>query len=354
MRLIPEDRATPLSKGDAGKRLLAWSYLLWIVGTLVGIWLAFGPRHFGAASLIATASFWCGMLLGFLFGIPKLVTTGSGSSTDEKGEKKEAPTALWTRYQPNTNLTDISDWLTKIIVGLGLVNLGKIPGAVESLAQRGAEACDASTALVAATMVASSIIGVFVGYLTTRIFWSPQLSLADQEADRRQEERSEQERAVIKEGVANVGSKESLSKEDAWSRLCEKADEYLKIDDPDATIRTSTKTRLASEMGGIILQGGLDRDQLAQETSEGILVGLANAMISLPVRGDMDRLLSFAPNVNRLHVQYAILLAYLELLKNGLVSAADKSRMLRIVDLFERRADADLKRLIDQVRRAAP
>jgi len=38
------------------------------------------------------------------------------------------------RYQPSTSLEQISDWLTKIIVGLALVDIAKIPGKLDALA----------------------------------------------------------------------------------------------------------------------------------------------------------------------------------------------------------------------------
>lgn len=73
----------------------------------------------GCGLLIAGASMSAGGFLGFIFGIPSLLqasaTAGNGS------------TAL-VKY--NDNLVQISDWLTKIIVGVGLTQLGDIPGKV--------------------------------------------------------------------------------------------------------------------------------------------------------------------------------------------------------------------------------
>ncbi|MEU2716787.1 hypothetical protein [Streptomyces sp. NPDC007205] len=72
----------------------------------------------GTGALIAIASGLTGALLGFLFGIPRSirgrqqVAIGDPNSEDDRG------------YRPSTNLEDVSDWLTKIIVGVGLVQLG--------------------------------------------------------------------------------------------------------------------------------------------------------------------------------------------------------------------------------------
>lgn len=175
-------------KFERGQYLFAASYALWLLTAVAGIGFAFGRAGFGPALMIAIAAFWCGMLVGFVFAIPKLVVRPNGG---ENGTAVPAVTAVpvnlaldrrSTRYLPNTNLTDISDWLTKIIVGLGLVNLSKVPGAVQSLGAESAKAFGPNPpapALVNATLVASFVIGVFIGYLTTRVFWSPHFAAAD-------------------------------------------------------------------------------------------------------------------------------------------------------------------------------
>jgi hypothetical protein len=40
-----------------------------------------------------------------------------------------------TQYQANTNLEQVSDWLTKIIVGIGLVQIGHVVPALSKLAE---------------------------------------------------------------------------------------------------------------------------------------------------------------------------------------------------------------------------
>jgi hypothetical protein len=63
------------------------------------------------AALVAGGAFVAGGLLGFLFGIPRSLAGPEGA------EDKASAGA----YRPNTNLEQISDWLTKILVGVGLV-----------------------------------------------------------------------------------------------------------------------------------------------------------------------------------------------------------------------------------------
>jgi hypothetical protein len=65
---------------------------------------------FGAAIAIAGAAAVIGGVAGFLFGIPLT-------------SKQRAAGANDSQYEPNTNLEQASDWLTKIIVGL--VQIGR-------------------------------------------------------------------------------------------------------------------------------------------------------------------------------------------------------------------------------------
>jgi hypothetical protein len=77
---------------------------------------------FATAVVIAGSAYFTGGIVGFLFGIPRTV---QGS----------APSERVTRFQGNTNLEQVSDWLTKIIVGVGLVQIGHIVPALSKLAE---------------------------------------------------------------------------------------------------------------------------------------------------------------------------------------------------------------------------
>ena len=87
-----------------------------------------GPRFLGIYGSLLMASFAAlgtGGLVGFLFGVPRYKTERSGSTS---GPAQTPPGAQVTEnYKPNTNLEEISDWLTKLFVGATLVELGKVP-----------------------------------------------------------------------------------------------------------------------------------------------------------------------------------------------------------------------------------
>ncbi len=82
---------------------------------------------FGAAAAIGAG-------LGFLFGLPRsryADLDASGPSNTTNAKSSETPRSA--HYLTNSNLIKVSDWLTTIIIGVGLVNLAKIGPAVEGL-----------------------------------------------------------------------------------------------------------------------------------------------------------------------------------------------------------------------------
>jgi len=116
--------------------------------------------------------------LGFIFGVPTIITQGPGTSPTDPATQQntDANKKAEKIVQANTNLTQISDWLTKVIVGAGLVELTKIPGVIEKAAQKMAGGLAiTNTNLAFATVFSGGILVVFLtygfvfGYLTMRI-----------------------------------------------------------------------------------------------------------------------------------------------------------------------------------------
>lgn len=111
--------------------------------------------------LVALAALIVGGLGGFLFGIPRALQRSDDASTGKPG------------YAVNTNLEQISDWLTKILVGVGLVQLGQVPHGIARLSNTLAPALGgASWSPIAAgvILVLFSTWGFFLGYLLTRTY----------------------------------------------------------------------------------------------------------------------------------------------------------------------------------------
>lgn len=121
--------------------------------------------------LTAAASFAVGALLGFLFGIPRSIAhQAEEKGAEADGKRTEAEAAAARNFTANTNLEQISDWLTKILVGVGLVQIHQVGGAINDLANGLAPGLGAQGFAVAvALLVSFSITGFVSAYLYTRL-----------------------------------------------------------------------------------------------------------------------------------------------------------------------------------------
>lgn len=161
----PGDAPPPVVKYRAALGICLPLPLLGVISILLYGFAQPGPERAGAIGfglILAMSAAASSALLGFLFGIPRSV------QQLDNGEQ-----AATRRYNTNTNLEQISDWLTKILVGVGLVELGRLPGAVTRLADAlapGLGEAAAATRFTGALLVSSAAWGFFVGYVGTRTF----------------------------------------------------------------------------------------------------------------------------------------------------------------------------------------
>lgn len=128
----------------------------------------------GSGLLIACGSFGLGSLLGFIFAIPRALQT-------QRAADQGKPVL---EYQVNTNLEQISDWLTKILVGVGLVQLAKVPEYAKRLGNfysgcLGNAPCSPSVAVT--IIVVFLVNGFLAGYLITRLYVTGALKRAETE-----------------------------------------------------------------------------------------------------------------------------------------------------------------------------
>lgn len=163
-----EDEVKPKTEADRGRtalNVLAIVIGVGIVGMLINALQAPSkfPLHAGVSLMMAGAALLCGGLLGFLFGIPR--------APDENGARNNADAAP--NYRANTNLEQISDWLTKILVGVGLTQLDAIPIKLNEVADAIAPGLGLDNdghALALSAIVFFVIAGFLFGYLWTRLF----------------------------------------------------------------------------------------------------------------------------------------------------------------------------------------
>ncbi len=101
---------------------------------LIVVWRQ-GTQTPFTALLWALACLASGGLIGFIFGIPRVLqgdnpasanTDPAASASSPGNVSAQAARQAVYDQRVNTNLEQISDWLTKILVGVGLINIGKI------------------------------------------------------------------------------------------------------------------------------------------------------------------------------------------------------------------------------------
>ncbi len=109
------------------------------------------------AILACVGSFSVGGMLGLLFGSP---TLGSGQA---KADSDSGNVQLGVR--PNTSLERVADWLTTMIVGLGLVNLGAIKTEATSMSVWLTEAISGRTSSNGTPGITIALGFSFAGFL---------------------------------------------------------------------------------------------------------------------------------------------------------------------------------------------
>ncbi|MDH5478763.1 MAG: hypothetical protein OEY50_10565, partial [Nitrospinota bacterium] len=131
---------------------------------------------FAESAMIAGASCMVGAFFGFIFGIPKTNHESKKVDTvDESTSEKELS-------YPNTNLEEISDWLTKILVGAGITQISGAPGYLwrvsgemgrqipfykEGLVK---ESLINPQVFVFSSIIYFSVVGFFVSFFWARIY----------------------------------------------------------------------------------------------------------------------------------------------------------------------------------------
>jgi CheY-like chemotaxis protein len=187
-----EKTSRPSTPGNKQQRQIdLWLPSLISLGAIamgVVVILARSTINRPVALAIALGFLCVGILVGFLFGIPKVVQAqGEAAVTTPEGvasgDRPRDERSVVYRMQVNTNLEQISDWLSKIIVGVGLVELKQLPDGLVRLAsfiQPGLGTGDEARVMALAIILYASLVGFFVGYLLTRTYIAGVFRRADQ------------------------------------------------------------------------------------------------------------------------------------------------------------------------------
>jgi hypothetical protein len=136
----------------------------------------------GVGLLIAGAALVTGGLLGFLFGIPRTHQDAPAACAVGGGAQAVSGDGHGPDYRPNTNLEQISDWLTKILVGVGLTQLTVLPEKLEQLAQHAARGLDEAgngATFALSLMIYYHVSGFLFCFLWTRLYLPREFREAD-------------------------------------------------------------------------------------------------------------------------------------------------------------------------------
>lgn len=147
---------TPTFAGSGATLTVGFILLL---ANLAGLGLIqMSPLRSATAYLWALMCLALGGLFGFLFGVPRVTLDGVERVT----------------HRPNSNIEVVSDWLTKIIVGVGLLqfhSLGRFLDRVSlDLGQALGGAPERASAFAKALIIYFFVAGLIQGYLLTRMY----------------------------------------------------------------------------------------------------------------------------------------------------------------------------------------
>jgi hypothetical protein len=159
-----------------------------------------GPhlRYLTVGQLTASTALLTGSLVGLIVGIPRDVSSGALRATTSRsrppvpgdrrgstpaanvGESVEDAGAR--SFEPSTNLAEISDWLTKLLLGAGLVSLTRLGpplGRLINTVARGlgphGMATGAAVDIAAAILIGYAVLGFLAGYLATTLWYGKRL-----------------------------------------------------------------------------------------------------------------------------------------------------------------------------------
>jgi hypothetical protein len=208
-------------RGHTGRALGALCWAVGSMGLLVIIGYSWGSsgshlRYACVSVVVAFAALGSGAFFGFLFGIPRYVSSGQLRLTQTQAVAKgppanghlgaagaqgvqgvqgvqgagavdAAPVAPAAppsapAFAPSTNLAEVSDWLTKLLLGAGLVSITRLGKPIGSLIHNVAAGIGANSTTSGAPQVMAGgilvtylVLGFLVGYVTTTLWYGNKL-----------------------------------------------------------------------------------------------------------------------------------------------------------------------------------
>ena len=157
--------------------------------------------------LLCGAAASVGAALGFLFGMPRSRFTDElAGTTPSTGAAAPAVKPASTHYLGNSNLIKVSDWLTTIVIGLGLVNIANLVPALRSLAAALQDPLGGApySGAVGVSACISALIG---GFLVVYLFTVVRVRQLLEESEAQSEEVPELEMLALPRAQAAMSGK---------------------------------------------------------------------------------------------------------------------------------------------------
>jgi hypothetical protein len=158
-RILPENPA------------LAGTLVAFLLGITILVLMAAGQpgwppfwRALGVLTIVAAAAFAAGGLVGFVFGVPRIP---NGNGAPETKGAESGSTGANGSVLHNSNLVQVSDWLTKILLGAGLTQMGQIGSTLGAIAQSVTAETGVHAAFIAPLVVFCVVFGFLSAYVWT-------------------------------------------------------------------------------------------------------------------------------------------------------------------------------------------
>jgi len=282
----------------------------------------------------------------------------------------------------NDNLIEIADWLTKIIVGLGLVHLHQAVGGLDELCQRLAGALSIGrgdlrsvvgalasglgvpsgppphSAFVFAMVLFFPITGFLLAYLVTRMFLQPALVEADVGASRLAGKNvaidTAQDMDILVErqktdsqvaGRTAPVEAPSDPPSDVQDNLRGLVQVYESVTDDDYDRRVAKKNAAARDIYAAAVKHGVARSWLAGQPGDGYIVALAQAAEQSPDPTDAQRLVEAGKRAKWKHAKYRIALGLRRMIEGGMVKGAAIAPVRETLHGFLQEDDMPLRNL---------
>jgi hypothetical protein len=177
---------------------------------VVGILVYTGANStFGVGLVAAIAAAAVGLVVGLLFGVPRAISSGAARQNVQAsninlhsvlkpesfiGTEDNTPqqqTNVGSEvFISSTNLAEVSDWLTKLLLGAGLVSITRLGGPVGRLIDSTAAGLSTSSSVSgSAKVVAGAILfgffamGFLDGYILTTVWYKRELAAGSKAGD---------------------------------------------------------------------------------------------------------------------------------------------------------------------------